>query len=708
MAPTPPESQGTSSHPSNQESSPLRAPDFAERKVSALLEANKAILEETDFATAAHRIFDACRELTGASSGYVALLSPDGEENELLFLEAGGLPCTVDPSLPMPIRGLRADAYRLRKTVYDNDFMHSHWMEFIPAGHVDLRNVMFAPLIIEDRAVGLLGLANKDGAFTNEDADAAGALGELAAIALRNSRTREELARTNQLLAATGAVARVGGFELKPTSGELLWTAEVRRLHEVPDEFEPTLATALDFYLPEDQAVLRQAVDRALEDGTPYDLELRLRTAKGRVRWVHTRGQLVAGQETPARLVGTVQDITRRKRLEEERRRLEEKVQQSQKLESLGVLAGGIAHDFNNLLMAVLGNASLALSSISPVSPVSSYLQEIDTAARRASDLSRQMLSYSGHGAFVVGPVSLNEVVEEMTHLMEVSISKTAVLKLDLTAGLPHVQADATQIRQIVMNLITNASDAIGDRSGVISVVSGAMECSRHYLESTFLDEDLTPGLYVYLEVSDTGCGMDADTQARIFDPFFTTKFTGRGLGLAAVLGIVRGHRGAIKVYSEPGKGTAFKVLFPVEEEEVHQPSLAPAFDVSSWCGQGAVLFVDDDETSRAVGARLLQRIGFDVTLATDGKEGLALFRERSEAFCMVLLDLTMPHMDGRRAFSEMRLVNAEVPIVITSGYAEKEVSTQFAGKGLAGFIQKPFDLQTLRTVCRNALASKD
>ena len=682
------------------------SPSFAERKISALLEGNKAILEETDFATAARRIFDACRELTGASSGYVALLSPDGEENEVLFLEAGGLPCTVDPSLPMPIRGLRADAYRLRKTVYDNDFLHSHWMEFIPDGHVDLRNVMFAPLVIDDQAVGLLGLANKDGGFTDEDADAAGALGELAAIALRNSRTREALARSNQLLAATGAVARVGGFELKPASGELLWTEEVRRIHEVPDEFEPTLATALDFYLPEDQAILRQAVDRALEDGTPYDLDLRLRTARGRIRWVHTRGQPVSGQNAPARLVGTVQDITHRKRLEAERRRLEEKIQQSQKLESLGVLAGGIAHDFNNLLMAVLGNASLALSTISPVSPVNSYLQEIDTAARRASDLSRQMLSYSGHGAFVVRPLSLNEVVEEMTHLMEVSISKTAVLKLDLTSGLPQVQADATQIRQIVMNLITNASDAIGDRSGVISVVSGAMECSRRYLESTFLDEDLPPGLYVYLEVSDTGCGMDEDTQARIFDPFFTTKFTGRGLGLAAVLGIVRGHRGGIKVYSEPRKGTAFKVLFPVSEEFPRVQS-TPAQEASNWCGEGAVLFVDDDETSRAVGARLLQRIGFDVTLAADGEEGLERFKERSDAFCLVLLDLTMPHMDGRRAFSEMKLVNARVPIVITSGYAEQEVSTQFAGKGLAGFIQKPFDLQALRTVCRNALRSK-
>jgi two-component system cell cycle sensor histidine kinase/response regulator CckA len=405
-------------------------------------------------------------------------------------------------------------------------------------------------------------------------------------------------------------------------------------------------------------------------------------------------------------VVAVARDISARKRAEEERRQLEARVQQAQKLESLGVLAGGIAHDFNNLLVGILGNADLALDQLSPVSPARPLLQDIELAAKRAADLTRQMLAYSGKGRFVIEPLDLNEVVAEMAHLLEVSISKKAILKYNYADNLPAVQADGTQIRQVIMNLITNASEALGGRSGVISVSTGAMECNRDYLRETYLDEDLPDGVYVYLEVTDTGCGMDEETRQKIFDPFYTTKFTGRGLGLAAVLGIMRGHQGALKVQSEPGRGTTFRILLPAlaegRAERREQPALA-----SGSRRTGTILLVDDEETVRAVGRRFLERAGFNVLTGSDGPQALELFRRHADDIVCVVLDLTMPHMDGEEAFRELSAVRADVRVIMSSGYNEQEVAQRFAGAGLAGFIQKPYRGSELLAKVDEALRSR-
>jgi len=427
-------------------------------------------------------------------------------------------------------------------------------------------------------------------------------------------------------------------------------------------------------------------------------------TPKGGRLWVRTSKIPLCDREgRGVGVLGTYEDITKRKRDEEERRNLEAQVQQAQKLESLGVLAGGIAHDFNNLLTGILGNADLALMALSPVSPARENVQAIENAARRAAELCRQMLAYSGRGRFVVEPVDVSEVVREMAHLLEVSISKKAALKYHFAASLPAVEADATQIRQIVMNLITNASEAIGERSGVITIATGAMECDPEYLKSSYLDEQRPEGRYVYLEVSDTGCGMDEETQARIFDPFFTTKFTGRGLGLAAVLGIVRGHDGAIKVYSEPGRGTTFKVLFPARDRAVKPIDDKPGAR-DDWRGNGTILLVDDEETVRSVGKSMLERAGFRVLIAEDGRQALDVFRQRCGEIDCVVLDLTMPHMDGEETFRELRRVRGDVRVVLSSGYNEQDVVHRFAGKDLAGFVQKPYQHETLIGQVRNAL----
>lgn len=402
-------------------------------------------------------------------------------------------------------------------------------------------------------------------------------------------------------------------------------------------------------------------------------------------------------------ILAVVVDITQRKRLEEERRNMEEQLQHTQKLESLGVLAGGIAHDFNNLLTGILGNADLALMELSPVSPIRKYIENIQKSAIRASDLSNQMLAYSGKGRFLIQALDLNQVIEEMTHLLRVSISKTAVLKYNLYAELPAMEGDATQIRQVIMNLITNASEAISNKSGIISITTGVIDCDAHYLAETFFDEGLEEGFYVYLEVADSGVGMDRETQSKIFDPFYTTKVTGRGLGLAAVIGIVRGHKGAIKVYSEKGRGTTFKLLFPCSDKDaVKIPH--EAMTIGNYHGEGKVLVADDEDSVRAVARSTLERAGFEVVTAPDGREGLKMFEEMKDQLSLVILDLTMPHIGGEELYRKIRRIKAEMPVILISGYNEHELSSRFAGKGLAGFIQKPLRPAILLTSVKRAL----
>jgi len=395
---------------------------------------------------------------------------------------------------------------------------------------------------------------------------------------------------------------------------------------------------------------------------------------------------------------GVDRDITERKKFEEEQKRIEAQIQQAQKLESLGILAGGIAHDFNNLLVGILGNSDLAQMEISPSSLAQMYLTQVRTAAQRAADLCRQMLAYAGKGRFVIQPIDLTEIVEEMAHLLEISISKNAILRYNLGQNLPKIEADVTQIRQVIMNLITNASDAIEGKQGVITIVTGVMECDRNYLSNTYINEERSEGQYVYLEVSDTGIGMDEVTKEKIFDPFFTTKFTGRGLGLAAVLGIVRVHKGSVKVYSEPNRGSTFKILFPAASKDIELEP--PVESVSKkWKGEGTILVIDDEETVRSVTKRLLEVTGFKVLIAKDGTEGIEIFRKNTSEIIGILLDLTMPYLSGEETFCELRRIKENIKVILMSGYTEQDATNRFAGKGLTGFIQKPFRIDDLQRI---------
>ena len=464
-------------------------------------------------------------------------------------------------------------------------------------------------------------------------------------------------------------------------------------------------------------------VHAKLAEMTPHSpvvrIENRVHDGQGRVRWMEfvNRG-FYAADGTLQEVQAVGRDVTDRRAAEDARRELEislrekeqqsryeRQIMQSQKLESLGVLAGGIAHDFNNLLTAILGYASLGRMRLPPGDAVAEDLQKVEAAALRAADLCNQMLAYAGRGQFLITPVDVNSLTEEMTQLLATVISKRAVLKFNLASALPPVKADATQLRQVFMNLITNASDAIGERSGVITVTTGLVDADERYLRDILAPEGMQPGRYVYIEVSDNGSGMTDAVRQRIFDPFFTTKFTGRGLGLAAVQGIVRAHRGAIKVYTQIGKGTTFKVLLPALDS-ADQLAAAVVPPVALAGRNGRILVVDDEEDVRIFMRKALEGVGFTVELAADGREGLAAFRAAGGDFELVLLDLTMPHLSGAETFRALRAERPEVRVVLTSGFAEEEATSGFAGKGLAGFLRKPFRIQDLLSMVYSALGA--
>jgi CheY-like chemotaxis protein len=364
-------------------------------------------------------------------------------------------------------------------------------------------------------------------------------------------------------------------------------------------------------------------------------------------------------------------------------------MQEAQKLESLGVLAGGIAHDFNNLLTAVLGHAALAQQELPEGAPLRDTLFQIERAAQRAAELCNQMLAYSGRARLELEPVDVSVLVEEMAGLLRASIAKSVNLSLALDGDLPTVEGDPTQLRQVVMNLITNASEAMPEEGGEITVRTASSRAERSLLVDVDWSDELPPGDYVLLEVADTGCGMDEATRRRLFEPFFTTKFTGRGLGMAAVRGIVRGHRGAIHVASAPGRGSHFRVLLPAQQG---RRALAPrpAAAAPAVLG-GTVLVVDDEPSVRRVVTRMLEHAGYRALAARSGREGLALLEAQRGEIAALVLDLTMPDLRGEEVLASLREREPALPVVLMSGYARQELESLSAGTTRLGLLHKPF-----------------
>jgi PAS domain S-box-containing protein len=402
----------------------------------------------------------------------------------------------------------------------------------------------------------------------------------------------------------------------------------------------------------------------------------------------------------------TALDITARKQAEQERLRWQAQRQQAQKLESLGVLAGGIAHDFNNILTGLLVNADIALSELADDSPLRDLLLDVQAAGRRAADLTAQMLAYSGRGAFTLEEIDISALLKSMASQLMSAASKGSSLLFDLASGLPTVLADANQLRQVAVNLVTNASDALGGVGGQVTVRTYLADCDGTLLANACVGSDLDAGRYVTVEITDTGCGIDEESKGRIFDPFFTTKATGRGLGLAAVQGIVRGHKGAVMLTSMQGKGTTFKVLLPVSGPP-RAPKPARPSEQGGWRGTGTVLVVDDEEMLLRATTRMLGRLGFTVITASDGVNAVKLFRERQQEIACVLLDVVMPRMGGEETFEKLRQIRPDVLVIMTSGFSEQESTKLLGAKGLAGFIEKPYEPASLAEKLREVLGSR-
>ena len=376
-----------------------------------------------------------------------------------------------------------------------------------------------------------------------------------------------------------------------------------------------------------------------------------------------------------------------------ERKRLEEKLRESTKLESLGVLAGGIAHDFNNLLTSMMGHASLLMNDLPKGSTAWGSAQEISRAAERAARLSRQMLTYSGHGRFLVEPLNLSEYLRQREPKIESSISKHVEVDFDLAGNLPAIEADASQIQELISNLVCNGVEAIGPDRGRVTIATRLLSVDQPYIHAPLIHEEVQPGTYVALEVSDTGSGMDANTVARMFDPFFTTKFTGRGLGLAAVQGIVRGHRGRILVYSAPGQGTVIGALFPVAESGA-EPEVGALWRAEE--GSGTVLVIEGEEIFRSTANNALRELGYSVVISADGNDGSEILRAQKDEIAVVLLDMTMPGVHGEAMLKELQEIKPGVAVVLCTGFGEAEAQRRFGRYQPAGYLQKPYSVKTL------------
>ena len=424
--------------------------------------------------------------------------------------------------------------------------------------------------------------------------------------------------------------------------------------------------------VPVDRPAVRAAVGAAIRERRTFEVEYRLTHRSDQEKWVLVRGRPIYDENGTLRfLEGLAIDITALKHAEQEKLAMERRLLAAQKLESLGVLAGGIAHDFNNILTAVLGNATLARHAAAAGRPIDRSLEQIEHAARRAADLCQQMLAYAGKGQIVTAHVDLSALVRDTSALIEVSISKNTRLELDLADGLPPVLGDETQLRQIVMNLVINAADAIGTNPGRIAIRTYAREADAALLRSALGHPELPAGTYAGLEVTDNGCGMTPETLARIFEPFFTTKFSGRGLGLSAVLGIVQSHHGALYVESTPGVGSTFRLLLPAKEGAKARPIANEASDTAAVRLRGTVLIIDDEPGVRDIAAMVMETHGATVLRAASGEEALAILRDPAGAVSLVLLDMTMPGMGGEEALRRLREIHPRLPVILMSGYSE-------------------------------------
>lgn len=673
----------------------LKDLQLQKKEISALLEASQAIPQCRSFEEAARMIFDICKEIIGAKSGYVALLSDDGGENEVLFLDAGGLPCTVDPELPMPIRGLREVAYRTKETVYDNHFSDSKWMQFMPEGHVALDNVLFAPLNIQNQTLGIMGIANKPDGFDERDMQIASAFGDLAAIALQYARNQEAL-RDNEMFLETIIENIPNMLFVKDAdslrfirfnkAGEaLLGYARNDMIGKNDYDFFPK--NEADFFTRKDKEVLKKGV---LIDIPEESIQTR---HKGE-RTLHTKKIPILDENgRPLYLLGISEDITHRKIFESQ-------VRQSQKMESIGNLAGGIAHDFNNILFPILGMSELLLEDLPEESLEYKNVQQIMKAGQRGADLVRQILDIGRQSKHKMLPIQIQNILKEVLKLSRSTIPTDIRITENIDGSIGLVHADPVQMHQVAMNLITNAYHAMENHGGEICVTFTKQTLAQDTLTTPLL----APGDYAVLSIADNGHGIPAEIQNKIFEPYFTTKKKdkGTGLGLATVYGILKEHGGDIEVESEIGKGTTFQVFLPLMEEILESKQVQPESLLPT--GTENILLVDDEQVIVEMVSQMLERLGYTVTTYTSSIDALAAFETDPDLFDLVITDMTMPNMTGDRLAGELINIKPDLPVIICTGFSERINHDMARQIGITGFLMKPVVKSKLARMIRDGL----
>jgi PAS domain S-box-containing protein len=514
-------------------------------------------------------------------------------------------------------------------------------------------------------------------------------------------RAEEALRQSEERYALATAAGKVAVWDWRPEDGPPLCSPALEEmLGYGPEEVFSDWQDWDRIRHPDDRERMRE-ISRSISDGqvTEFAMEQRLLHKDGMYHWIFSRGTAIRHPDGRiVRLLGTSTDTTEQKRAEEERRKIAERLQQASKLESLGLLAGGVAHDFSNLLTGLLGNIELARRQTDAASTVHTYLERAEQAATQAAGLADQMLAYAGRGRVVIRTLDFAALVRDTGGLAAAQCPAQVQVVLAVPQELPAIRGDATQLRQVALNLVTNAAESLGEAGGVVTAQVGVVDVDRDYLAHSHVDDNLPVGRYVSLRVSDTGPGMDAETLARIFDPFFTTKATGRGFGLASALAVARGHGGAMLVTSEPGSGTTFEVLLPAVEGAAEADGLDDCPPAPLAQGTGVVLVAEDEPLVLAVAAATLSEAGFTVLEAADGSEALRLFEENAAELCAVFLDLAMPKVDGLQVLREIRHRRPELPAIVTSAYVGDEAAARLQGGGPTVFVRKPYRTEQLVT----------
>jgi PAS domain S-box-containing protein len=511
-------------------------------------------------------------------------------------------------------------------------------------------------------------------------------------------RMEEQLRQSNEQLSFVLEGSQLGFWDWNMVSGQVARNERwAEMLGYTLKEVELTVDQWTTLMHPEDHDIAWKSINDHLEGRTPlHEVEYRMLAKDGQYKWILDRARVVKRDANgkPLRMSGTHTDISKRKRAEAEKQSLDQQMQHAQRLESLGVLSGGIAHDFNNILAIIIGHCTLARQGSHSAA---NSIAEIERAAERAADLCRQMLAYAGKSQFVQSRVDFAELVDDMVKMLKPTISQKVEIVTELAAGVPWINGDASQLRQIAMNLVINASEAIGKECGRIYLALRECEFAEGGEHKDYLGKAVVPGRYVCLEVADNGCGMDGETVRRIFEPFYTTKFTGRGLGMSAVLGIITSHQGVLQLSSEPGIGTTFKVYLPAQGGDPDQEVPVLEATREPWQGGGRILLVEDEGQLRLVARALMEDFGFVVVEAANGREALELYQGNPAAIDLVVTDVGMPIMDGYDLVLELKKLDPELPILISSGFGDADVGTKLAGTRVAGMISKPYSAGQLR-----------